>query len=251
MAIEIKTRNLEEIRALANEYLKKSDECEDVKEKAIIEEDLNTIVKDYAAESKAQTYAKINKAENPMHAAIITFFYPVIKVAEKKDGETGVITRSIEDAQKPIELGDLHKKLKDLNSEGIGADKNWIYQVEKFNFHLTKRAADRVGAKVNTDAFVMHDIAKQIELGKNPCSNNQLLKTLQSIVTAMLGEGYKATSHDVNYLVDCYANDNRKSKTSIAAANHKTLRNYLKKVCYRILTNGKGYGVEQKEIKGK
>ena len=246
MAIEIKTRNLEEIRALANEFLKKSDECEDIKEKALIEEDLDTIVKDYAAQSKAQTYAKIKAADNPMHAAILTFFYPVIKVAEKKDAETGVVIRSIEDAQKSIDLGDLHKKI-----EGIGADENWIFMAEKFNFHLTKRAADRVGAKVNTDAFAMNDIAKQIELGKNPCSNNQMLKTLQGIVTAMLGEGYKATSHDVNYLVDCYANDNKKSKTSITAANHKTLRNYLKKVCYRILTDGRGYGVEQREIKAK
>ena len=51
------------------------------------------------------------------------------------------------------------------------------------------------------------------------------------------------------YLVDVYSNDNKKSKTGITAANHKTLRNYLKKVCYRILTNGTGYDVESKEIK--
>ena len=35
----------------------------------------------------------------------------------------------------------------------------------------------------------------------------------------------------------------------ITAANHKTLRNYLKKVCYRILTGGTGYDVDQREIK--
>lgn len=244
MAIELKTTDLAEIKALAEEQLTKCEECENVDDKKTLEADLDEIINYYTATSKAKTYAAAKESEDAMQYAITTFFFPVIKVKEQKDKDTDVIIRSIVDAERPIDLGDLHKKI-----GGIGADKNWIYRAQKFNYHLTLRAANRVGAKVNSDAFAMHDIARQIDMGKNPCSNNQMLKTLQGIVTAMLGEGYKATSHDVNYLVDCYANDNKKSKTSITAANHKTLIGYLKKVCYRILTNGKGYGVDQREIK--
>lgn len=244
MAIELKTTNLEEIRAIAEELLEKSEASEDVAEKRAIDTDLEQCVNYYTAVSKEACYDAAKKSGDPMKFAIIEFFFPIIKVKENKDKETNIVTRSIVDAVKPIDLGDLHKKL-----GGIGTDTKWIYLAEKMNYFLTVRAADRVGATVKNDSFRMNEIARAIDMGKTPCSNTNLLKTLQSVITAMLGEEYKATSHDVNYLVDVYSNDNKKSKTGLTAANHKTLRNYLKKVCYRILTNGTGYELEQKEIK--
>lgn len=246
MAVELKTTNLEEIKAIAEEMLEKAEAAESVEERRIAEDDLEQTVNYYTSVSKGKVYAEIKASDDPMKAAILRFFFPTIKVKEQKDKDTKLVIRSIVDAEKPIDLADLHKKI-----GGIGADPKWLYAGEKFNYHLTIRAAERVGATVKSDAFVMNDIAHQIELGKNPCSNTQMLKTLQGIIDMMLGEGFKATSHDVNYLVDCYANDNKKSKSSITLANHKTLRGYLKKICYRILTNGSGYDVEQREIKEK
>ena len=246
MAIELKTTDLAEIKALAEEYLEKVESCENVDEKASLQADLDEIINYYTATSKAKCYAAAKASDDPMQYAVLTFFFPTIKIKETKDKDTEVVIRSIVDAEKPIDLGDLHKKI-----GGIGANPNWIYAAQKFNYHLTIRAAQRVGAKVNSDAFAMHEVARQMDMGKNPCTGTQMLKTLRGVVSQMLGEEYtsKVTSHDVNYLVDCYANDNKKSKTSITAANHKTLIGYLKKVCYRILTNGKGYGVDQREIK--
>lgn len=246
MAIELTTTNLEEIRAKAEELLGLSENCENLEEQKKINDDLDTVIAYYTATSKAACYKAAKESGDAMKYAVTEFFFPIIRINETKDNETGAVFRSIADSVRPIDLGDLHKKL-----QGIGADPKWIHAAERFNYHLTLRAAQRVGAKVKSDAFAMSDIAKQIDMGKNPCSNNQMLKTLQGIITMMLGEGYKATSHDVNYLVDCYASDSKKSKTAITAANHKTLRNYLKKVCYRILTNGNGYTVDQKEIKNK
>ena len=246
MPIELKTTNLKEIKAIAEELLEKSEACENVDEKRGIDADLETAINYFTATSKATCYAAAKASGDAMKYAITTFFFPIIKLKETKDKDTGIVIRSIVDAERPIDIGDLHKKV-----GGIGADKNWLYRAQKLNFHLTIRAAQRVGATVNSDAFTMHEVARAMDMGKNPCSNTQMLKTLQSVVDMMLGEGYKATSHDVNYLVDCYSNDNKKSKTSITAANHRTLIGYLKKVCYRILTNGTGYGVEQREIKEK
>ena len=244
MALELKTTNLEEIKALAEEMLTRAESAETMEAKRTAEADLEEVINYYAGISKAHCYAEAKASGDPMKFAITRFFFPIIKVKETKDKDTEIVIRSIADAERPIDLGDLHNKL-----GGIGADKNWLYAAEKFNFYLTVRAAGRVGAVVNSDAMVMNEIAKAFDMGKNPCSNTQLLKTLQLVVTMMLGEGYKANSHDVNYLVDVYSNDNKKSKTGITAANHKTLRNYLKKVCYRILTNGDGYEVQQKDIK--
>lgn len=244
MSIEIKTTNLEEIKAIADDLLNKAENAENVGDKIAIEKDLDDVLAEYAKISKAACYKAAKESGDPMRFAILEFYYPIIRIKETKDSETKAVTRSIIVAPKPIDLGDLHKKL-----EGIGKNPHWIYMAEQFNFHLSKRAADRMNVTINTDAFYMNEIAKQIDLGKNPCSNTQLLKTLNTVVQAMIGEEYHALSHDVNYLVDCYVNDSKKSKTAVTAANHKTLRNYLKKVCYRILTNGKGYDVEQKEIK--
>ena len=244
MALELKTTNLEEIEAMAKDLLSKAEGAETLDEKKSAEADLEQVINYYTAISKASCYAEAKQSGDPMKFAITRFFFPVIKVKETIDKDTNITIRSIAQADRPIDIGDMHKVL-----GGIGADKNWLYAAEKFNFYLTIRAVGRVGATVNSDAMVMNEVARAFDMGKNPCSNTQLLKTLQMVVTMMLGDGYKANSHDVNYLVDVYANDSKKSKTAISAANHKTLRNYLKKVCYRILTDGKGYDVQQREIK--
>lgn len=246
MAITLTTTNLAEIRAIAEDLLEKSENSESVAEKKTLDEDLEQAIGYFKNTSKAASYAAAKASGDPMKYAVREFFYPVIKVKEDKDKESGIITRSIVDAVAPIDLGDMHKKL-----NGIGADKNWLYMAEKLNYYLTIRAAQRVGANIKHDSMTMKDISREIDLGKNPCSNTNMLRTLQAIITAMLGEGFKATSHDVNYLIDVYANDVKKSKTAISAANHRTLRGYLKKVCYRILNNLKGYDVEQREIKEK
>lgn len=237
---------LAEVKAMAEDYLIKANSAEKSEDKAEFEDAMTQCINQYAFISKNACYDAAKASGDPMKYAVTEFFFPVIRLKEKKDKDSDVIIRNIEEAAKPIDIGDMHKAL-----NGIGHDPNWIHNAEKFNYYLCLRAAERVGATIKSDAYIMSKIAHQRSLGKNPCSNTNLLKTLQLIVTEMLGEGYKVTSHDVNYLVDVYSNDNKKSKTAITAANHKTLRNYLKKVCYRVITGGKGYDVEAKEIKNK
>lgn len=253
-AIETKEKlkvmtDLAAIRAIAEEWVKTINEASTIEERIEATGVVDDAISAYTTTSRTNCYNAAVASGDAMKYAIREFFYPSIKVKEEKvkddqGNDTGVIVRSIVDAEKPIDLGDLHKK-----KGGIGADTKWIYALQKLNYLLTIRAADRVKAEIKKDCFYMDEIAKEIELGKTPTSNTALLKQLQTIVTMMLGEGYHAMSYDVNYLIDVYSNDNKKSKTGITAANHKTLRNYLKKVCYRILTNGKGYDLQQKEIK--
>ena len=235
---------MQELKAQAEQLLAMAEAAETIADKKRFEEELEQKINEHNAESKAICYTHCKESGDAMKTAITEFFYPAIKVKETVDKDTKAVMRNIIDCVKPIDLGDLHKKL-----DGIGADKLWFNYAEKLNFYLTVKAANELGATVNCDAFRMQDISKQIDMGKNPLSNTSILKTLQTVITAMLGDGFNATSHDVKYLMYVYAQDNRKSKTSITAANHKTLRGYLKKVCYRILTNGTGYEVEQREIK--
>ena len=114
---------------------------------------------------------------------------------------------------------------------------------------LTAQKAQDLGLdpKVVNDSFAMSNIAREIDLGKSPTSKTNILKTLQSIITAMLGEGYKATSHDVNFLMSTYSKKNRKALT-VTTANHKTLRGLLAEICHRIVTD-KQYAVDYKAVK--
>lgn len=236
--------DLTELETLAKESLECWANSETKEDDAKWNKVMDYITGKYKSVSKKQAYDKIKSSNNPMHAAIRMWSYSTIRYRDKTDPDTKDKVRVLEKVQTPIDLGDLHTKL-----GGVGHDPQWINMVEVFNYHLTLRAANRVGATIKTDNFRMRKLSKQINLGKDPTSNTQLLKTLQSIVTAMLGDGYKALSHDVNYLVDVYVNDDRRSKTAITAANHRVLRGYIKKICYRVLTGGIGYAVVQKEIK--
>lgn len=248
MTIEFKNETMAEVKAMAEAYLEKADNAELAQNKADNEKAIEQCINRYKFLSKTACYAEAKASGDPMKYAVKQFYYPTIKLKATEDKDSGIVIRSIIDSQAPIDLGDMHKKL-----GGIGHDTNWIYDAEMFNLHLTVRAADRVGAKVKTGDFRLNKASLERNLGKNPCSNTQMLKTLQKVVSEMIGEEFngKVTSHDVNYLVDVYSNDSKKSKTAITAANHKTLRGYLKKVCYRILNGNKGYDIETREIKEK
>lgn len=237
-----------EVKAMAEAYLEKADNAELAQDKADNESAIEQCINRYKFLSKTACYAEAKASGDPLKYAVTQFYYPTIKLKATADKDSGIIIRSIIDTQAPIDLGDMHKKL-----GGIGHDTNWIYTAETFNYHLTIRAAERVGATVNIGKYALNRASFKRDLGKDPCSNTQMLKTLKIVISEMIGEEFagKVTSHDVNYLVDVYANDSKKSKTAITAANHKTLRSYLKKVCYRILNGNKGYDVETREIKEK
>lgn len=129
---------------------------------------------------------------------------------------------------------------------GIGHDKNWMHIAQKMNFLLTAQKAKDLGLdpqKVN-DSYAMSEIARQFDMGKNPTSKTNLLRTLQMVVTAMLGDDYKATSHDVNFLLSVYSKKNRKALV-VSCANHRNFRSYIAEVCHRIVTD-KAYELEYK-----
>lgn len=216
-----------------------------------LDNDIAEKVSKYVADSRIVCFEDCKATENPMLTAVMALTFPAIAAKDEKTDEAGTTVRTIVDTEKPIDLLKLHK-----HCGSIGADKQWVYMAEKMNFALTARRANELGVdptKIN-DSYAMSAISKQYDLGKNPASNTNLLKTLQLVVTAMLGkdnEGkeYKATSHDVNYLLAVYSKKGKKA-LSVSCANHNYFRNYLAIICHRIVT-GKSYDVEFKAQKSK
>ncbi len=207
---------------------------------------LEETVNKYTSIAREEVFNQCKAAEDPMLEAVKVLVYKTIRVKVSKVGESKIPVSSIEEAEKYIDLLKLNKAV----NGGIGHDKKWLYMIEKLNMHLTIQTAKELGVKNVGDinkSFAMQEASKQIALGKNPCSNTSMLKTLQSIVTAMLGDGHKAVSWDVKFIHKAYCKKGKKALT-IVCANNKQLTQYIAEVCHRIVT-GELYSVEYKKIK--
>lgn len=211
----------------------------------LIRDAMEFIVGKYTNISRDECFKALKETDDPMLEAVKQLTYPSIKIVDvqgKKDGSELAKT-IIDDTEKPIDLFKLHKY---VGGDGIGANKQWPYMVEKFNMLMTAQKAVDLGInpkKIN-NSYAMSEISDGIDLGKTPTSKTNILKTLQSIITAMIGEEYKATSHDVNYLLSIYSRKSRKALT-VSCANHRYMRQYLMEICHRIAL-GKVYDVEFK-----
>lgn len=250
MAIELTGKSLEELFELAKSTLDTAENAEAVADKDAANKNLDAIIAQYNKVSKDKCYLACRNAEKPLAYAILQFYYEGIRIKEEKEKDTDVVIRSIERTRRPIDISNLWKWMKD-HEKSCGVDRSWYHYAEKFNYLMTVRAAERLGRPALKGLFIkyaedyrMGQIAKDFDMGKTPCSNTNILRTLQKLVTAMLGNEWKATSRDVNLLCDLYVKDNPRNPTGVKLPNHGNFRALLKKVCYRILTKGEGYDVE-------
>lgn len=213
-------------------------------ETVLVDDVIQLAVNEYTNIARDECFEILVAAEDPMLAAVLMLEYPTIRIVDKKD-ENKTPVRTIEDSTKYIDLLKLHKKV----NGGIGKDKNWHLMIEKLNLLMTAQKAIDLGIdpKSVNDSYAMSDIAKQIDLGKNPTSKTKILETVQIVVTAMIGENFKAKSHDVNFLFSVYSKKSRKALT-VSCANHKYMRQYMMEICHRIATNG-SYALDYKKIK--
>ena len=206
-----------------------------------LDDETQKAVNEYTAIVRGMCFDDCKASADPMLTAVTALTYMTIAVKDEKVGEAKIPVRSVIDKERPIDLLKLHK-----HCGSIGADKNWAHIAQKMNFLLTAQKCVDLGIdpKAVNDSYAMSEIARDFDMGKNPASKTNLLKTLQIVVTAMLGEGYKAKSHDVNFLLSVYSKKNRAALT-VSCANHSHFRNYLAEVCHRIVTE-KSYAVEFK-----
>lgn len=220
---------------------------------ATIDADIQKNVGEYGELAQNVTFIDMMESpEGPMMAAVKALSYVSLAVKDvktKEDGKDAIPKREVIEPTRPIDLIKLEKFCtKGTLGETIGADKNWLHMVQKMNFHLTARVAKELGVdpKTFSDSYAMSEIARGIQLGNDPTSNTKLLGTLQSIVDAMLGDGYKVTSHDVRFLREAYSRKSRKALT-ITVANHSKLTAMLSEVCHHIVT-GDAYNVDGYKI---
>lgn len=209
--------------------------------------------KEYARAAFHATALELLDNDAPMLAAATALTFETLKHKDKED-ENGIKSREIVTAERPLDFVALESFFVERGKK-FGAESAWVYKVAAFNRLLCMRTAQSIGADVKTVAekFATPTQARDINLGKTPTSNTQLLKQLQMIIDSMLyaegekGNIYKANSHDVGYLLSLYAKKGR-GVLSVAAARPKYLEKLIAEILHRIVTE-KSYNIEFKEKK--
>lgn len=245
MKREDRINEMAKLRAEAEELCKQYNELIIAgKFDSSVEEKISEKVNEYTSHARTIAFEDCVATGDPMLEACKRLTYDTIRAKDEPIEDSKLKKKVIEDIGKPIQLGKLHK----FADGGIGQDKNWIYALEQLNYILTAQKAVDLGIdpKDIKDNYYMSKISRDYDLGKNPASNTNLLKTLNSIIAMMVGADYKAVSHDVNYLKSIYTKKGRKA-LSVTCANHRFMQNYVQEICHRIIC-GKVYDVDYKKI---
>ena len=213
--------------------------------KVTVRSAMETAVNKYTGIACDECLENLAKSEVPMYEAIIQLTYPTIRIVDKQGGKDEAPKTVIEDSEKYIDLFKLHN----LVDGGIGVEKDWVYKVEKLNCLLTAQKAVDLGINPKDiySNFAMTDIAREIDMGKTPTSKTNILKTVQIVITAMIGAEYKASSHDVNFLLSVFSKKNRKALT-VSCANNRSMRQYMMEICHKIILK-KNYALDYKTKK--
>lgn len=250
------SRTLSEIRIEAEEAKKALNEAiiSDVfSEVSKAKENLDKLVKEYNALAIKMDFKTLCNKSDPAKEAIEQLNISTIGVKPNEDKDSGIITYTLEPTVKQIDLVAFDKFCKEGKID-ITPDPLWMYKVEKFALLLTYRIMNELGlsTKKLEETYYINDIAKQIDMGKTPTSNNAMLKQLQAIVDAIIYEAegdkniYKVTSHDIAYLVAVMSK--RGKSGMVVTPRIETIHKLVMDILHRIVTNG-DYKVEYKTKK--
>lgn len=222
-------------------------QSEDYKSAFEIEEKLKELVNKYTSIVRTACFQACKESADPMLAAIKMLNFMTIAIKDEKVGEekkTNV--RNIIDKPRQIDLVALDKYC-----GGIGKERNWKHYVQKYNCIMTADCCRKLDAPIDprtvNDSFVMSDIARAYDMGKNPASNTNRLKTLGMIIAAMIGDEYKPLSRDLVFLDAVYTRKGRQALTVTVASNNQLIK-YVAEICHRIVMN-KHYMVDYKQKK--
>ena len=198
--------------------------------------EMDTLMGEYTAAAKTYAFEEIieragGKSSEIFKEAVKALRFKTIRVVETKDNDTGIASRSISDATKPIDPLDVQKYYGSV----IALEQGWQYAMERFNFAVTLRVGIDIGMPRHklmkiSDSYAMNKINNDVRKSAvddaiaDPTSNTSLAKEMQNIVNMCVGDKYKVTSHDVKFLLHCWGKKDNKKGLTITAAGHKQLR---------------------------
>lgn len=200
-------------------------------------QELVNIEKEFRAIRESEVFAGLADT----HQAIELHHFTTI--GHKRVTDEGRMT-GVEKADRTVQI-DLKKFC-----EVKGFDLGWFYELQALNKRLTLRVAEGVGVtaaemKRIDDSYNMDKLASEIQLGKTPTSDTQVVKHMQKVLDMLSpGEG-KVNGHDLGYVMACYTKRNNRAALRVQCSKHTLLMSLMGDVFYRIATKGV-YGVDYK-----
>ena len=242
-----------EIEAKIRELVGKRNEClefNEYAEIAKIDEDLDKLVDEYTTEAENDCFNVLKKAKNPMLEAAKTMSFQVIRVREVKikegdrKGQPETVAEFVARGIDPLRL---HNK----TEGGIGADRLWMYKVERLNMLFTAQSARELNKDPQKikNTMAMSQESQKIAFAKEDEAQTDeiLLGNIQAVLDAMLGAGYTATPDMVAFLKRVHSKGGR-DNVSVVCSTHKGMRGYMLGVCHRAVT-GEEFDLVYKEKK--
>lgn len=168
-------------------------------------------------------------------------------IGHKKVTDEGRMT-GIEKAERTVQI-DLKKFC-----EVKGFSLDWFYELQALNKRLTLRVAEAIGVtaaemKKIDDSYNMDKLASEIQLGKTPTSDTQVVKHMQKVLDMLSPNEGKVNGHDLGYVMACYTKRNNRNALRVQCSKHTMLLSLMGDVFYRIVTKGV-YGVDYKRNGG-
>lgn len=254
MAILNANTDLEDIHSIATASLALADATvKNDKNRVFLEECVQSAIGRYMAVSELHTW-KLAKdsAEGPMKYACKTFYYPIIRVKEKRHPKVKtIIIRTIEPDQKQIDLIGLHEWVKGNDpTGGIGAKTSWLGLAKHLNHEMAKEAARSLGDKINANRWDNPaNLKDPTRLAANFVSTD-LITQFDETIKAMIGDEYTALDmesdnpmKDWNLIYRTYVTKDKKNMFGAKCAKDATLVGILQAICGRILHGESSYRV--------
>lgn len=199
--------------------------------------ELANIEKEYRSLTEKEVFASLDS----MEAALIKHHFETIshkKVSD--DGRLVGVEKSTKDVQVDIKRFCEYK----------GYDISWFYEMQALNKRLTLKVALSIGMKPDAirkinDSYAMDKLAEQIELGKTPESNTQVIKHMQKVLDMIAPECGKVNNYDLAYVMAGYTKRSNKESLKVVCSKHSVLQSLLTDVFHNVIT-GKGYGIDFK-----
>lgn len=190
----------------------------------------------------------------------LEYTYPTYRFTRADGIVTGI---EIVDTTADVKVSSLIKRILDMTGKkdcpfektGIVANGHaFEYRAEKLAFLLAQKVAggleipkDRM--KALEDTYKMSAEARKVDLGKDPFSNRQMVKTLQSIIDLMVfvpneaGENtIKATTKDFKFLTEIFTRAG-KMVGHVKVLRGRQMAQYIFHIVHMIVT-GKAYDVD-------
>lgn len=200
--------------------------------------ELTNIEKEYRTILEKEVFGSLDNA----HEAIVKHHFKTI--SHKKITDEGRMT-GVEKSDKMVQI-DLKKFC-----EYKGLDLDWYYELQALNKRLTLRVAESIGVgaaemKKIDDSYAMDRLASDIELGKTPTSDTQVVKHMQKVLDTLSPDEGRINKYDLGYVMACYTKRNNRVALRVQCSKHTMLMSLMGDVFYRIATGGV-YGADYKQ----